>query len=261
MYSKKTKFYGIPYISKLERMEGKEEEKAAIIIDNMLYAATFGVGKALFEDGKYSLSLQDDGLYELIITPYDGYSFLGILNYALFLSKNTKHIYNLRSGRKYYIYAVYKEDLRTDPENFYLKATTIPFVSNSTISLLLATVDLTGIEGKIDENPEGKEYSNNISAHINDYTNPHGRKIYQDQLEITKELILSGVKVYPSEYMEIELTESTSTKELNFEHSVKFIQTMFLSEPQNIWFEIKNNLVILHSDGKSGIIKLKIDFE
>ena len=28
MYSKKTKFYGIPYISKLERMEGKEEEKA-----------------------------------------------------------------------------------------------------------------------------------------------------------------------------------------------------------------------------------------
>ena len=87
MYKKQTKFYGIPYISSMEMMEEGEEEKAATIIDNMLYAATFGVGKAVFEDGNYRLNLQENGLYTLSIIPYNGFSFLGIVNYCLFLRK------------------------------------------------------------------------------------------------------------------------------------------------------------------------------
>ena len=260
MYKKTTEHYRIPYISRGEMMEAGEEERAARIIDNMLYAATFGINKAVFEDGNYRLNLNNDGLYTLSVIPYNGYSFLGILNYCLFSCKKTVKIENLRSGSKYYIYVVYCTDLSTTPENFYLKASTYKFAEESSLTIHVATVDLTGIEPTIDEEPYARKYTSNIIAHIKDNTNPHGRTLHQDKLQVAEELYVSGYKMSPYELRELTLTSNKNLYELEFDSNISFVSHMNLSEPQNIWFEIDGRKLKVHSEGKSGKIKLKVEF-
>lgn len=261
MYKKKTSHYGIPYISKGERMEAAEEAKAAQIIDNMIYASTFGVDKCVFEDGNYRLQLNNDGLYTLSIVPYNGYSFIGILNYCLFSSKNTLKIEGLRSGSEYFIYVVYREGLCTNPEHFYLTASTYKYADESTLTIHVATVDLTGIEPKIDEEPYARKYTTNVIGHINDGSNPHGRTLHQDELQIAEKLYIEGNRIYPYEFSEIKLEANKTTYELNFLANVVFVSHMSLSEPQNIWFEIIGKKLIIHSEGKIGKIKIKVEFE
>lgn len=261
MYKKCTKHYNIPYISSMEMMEAGEEEKAATIIDNMLYAATFGVDKAVFEDGNYRLKLQQNGLYTLSIIPYNGYSFLGIVNYCLFSSQETKYVKDLYSGNKYYIYVFYHNDLSINPENFYLKSSIYKLNDNSPLSIHVATVDLTGIEPKIDEEPYVKKYTTNIVGHIKDNSNPHGRTLHQDILNVYEELYLSGRKINSYETKEIELKENNNQIEIEFENEIEFVSHTFLSKPQNIWFEIEGKKLKINYDGKFGKIKLKVEFK
>lgn len=261
MYQKRTKHYGIPYISKGEMMEAKEQERAAQIIDNMLYAATFGVDKAVFEDGNYRLNLEPDGLYTLSIIPYNGYSFLGIVNYCLFSSNEIKKINNLRSGNKYFIYVFYQNDLSTNPENFILSARTDKITDSSSLSIHVATIDLTGIEPVIDENPYSKKYSAPISVHMTDDTNPHGKTLYQDVLQVVEKLYIKGRIISPYEIVELNLETNKTTYELNFDEKISFASYMNLSEPQNIWFNIEDKKITVNSEGKVGKIKIKVEFE
>ena len=260
-YKKHTSHYGIPYISNMEMMEAGEEEKAAKIIDNMLYAATFGVDKAVFEDGSYRLTLEKNGLYTLSVVPYNGYSFLGIVNYCLFSSKNVKKIYDLRSGNKYYIYVFYQEDLSTNPENFYLKSSTYKLINDSSLSIHVATVDLTGIEPKIDEEPYSRKYTQGIVNHIQDKTNPHGRILYQDELQILKQLFVDGRKINTYDFHELSLEKDKNIYEISCEKNIVFVSYFDLMEPQKIWFEIKGRKLIIHSQGEVGKIKIKVEFE
>lgn len=261
MYKKHTSHYGIPYISNMEMMEAGEEEKAAKIIDNMLYAATFGIDKAVFEDGNYRVNLEADGLYTLSVIPYNGYSFLGIVNYCLFSSKEIKQIKNLRSGNKYFIYVFYQDDLSTNPENFYLKSSIYKLQDTSSLSIHVATIDLTGIEPKIDEEPYTRKYTSNIVAHIKDNTNPHGRTLYQDILQVSENLYLNGRKILPCEFVELTLEKNKKLYELNFESKISFVSYMDLSVPQTIWFEINEKVLKVNSEGISGKIKIKVEFE
>lgn len=260
MYKKKTTHYGIPYISKGEMMEAKEQERAAQIIDNMLYAATFGVDKAVFEDGNYRLNLESDGLYTLSIIPCNGYSFLGIVNYCLFSSTNIKKINNLRSGNKYFIYVFYQNDLSTNPENFILAARTDKIIDSSSLSIHVATIDLTGIDPVIDENPYSKKYSTLVSAHMADDTNPHGRTLYQDVLQVVEKLYINGRMISPYEIIELDLETNKTTYELTFLEKISFVSHINLSKPQNIWFDIEDKKITVNTDGKVGKIKLKVEF-
>ena len=261
MYKKQTKHYGIPYISNMEMMEAGEEERAAKIIDNMLYAATFGVDKAVFEDGNYRLHLEENGLYTLSIIPYNGYSFLGIVNYCLFSSEKTMQIKDLRSGNKYFIYVFYKDDLSTNPENFYLQSSIYKLNDTSSLSIHVATVDLTGIEPVIDEEPYARKYTSNIVAHIKDNSNPHGRTLHQDILNVSEKLYVEGYKINNYIYQEIELIQNKKTYELEFEKEIEYVSYMNLSVPQNIYFELNNRKLKINSEGKSGKIKIKVEFK
>lgn len=260
-YKKHTPHYGIPYISNMEMMEAGEEEKAARIIDNMLYAATFGVDKAVFEDGNYRLNLENNGLYTLSITPYNGYSFLGIVNYCLFSSKEVKKIYDLRSGNKYYIYVFYQDDLSVNPENFYLKPSIYKLLDDSSLSIHVATVDLTGIEPKIDEEPYARKYTQGIVNHIQDKTNPHGRTLYQDELQVLENLFLEGRKINSYDFYELNLEKNKDIYEVSFEKNIIFVSYFDLMIPQKIWFEIDKNILKIHSEGNVGKIKIKVEFE
>ena len=261
MYKKCTKHYNIPYISSMEMMEAGEEESAATIIDNMLYAATFGVDKAVFEDGNYRLNLEENGLYTLSIIPYNGYSFLGIVNYCLFSSQNTKKIYGLQSGKKYFIYVFYKDDLSINPENFYLESSIYKLNDESPLSIHVATVDLTGMEPKIDEEPYAKKYTSNIVGHIQDNSNPHGRILHQDELNILEKLFLNGRKINSYETKEIELIENKKNIELEFENEIEFVSYMNLSKPQDIWFELESKKLKINYEGKKAKIKIKVEFK
>ena len=261
MYKNKTSHYGIPYISKGEIMEAAEEKKAAQIIDNMIYASTFGVAKCVFEDGNYRIQLNNDGLYTLSIVPYNGYSMLGILNYCLFSSKNTLKIEGLRSGNEYFIYIVYRDGLSTDPEHFYLTPSTYKYPDESILSIHVATIDLTGIQPVINEEPYSRKYTTNVIGHINDTSNPHGRILHQDELQVVENLYVCGNKVYPYEFVELKLEQNKSTYELSFLSNIVFVTYMSLSEPQKIWFEINKEKLIVHTEGKSGKIKIKTEFE
>jgi hypothetical protein len=245
----------------MEMMEAGEEERAAKIIDNMLYAATFGVDKAVFEDGNYRVNLQEDGLYTLSIIPYNGYSFLGIVNYCLFSSENTLQINDLRSGNKYFIYVFYKDDLSTNPENFYLKSSTYKLNDNSPLSIHVATVDLTGIEPKIDEEPYARKYTSNIVAHIKDNTNPHGRTLYQDILNVSEKIYVEGYKINIYTYKEIEFTSNKKTYEFEFEKEIEYVSYMNLSFPQSIYFELNGKNLKINTEGKEGSIKIKVEFK
>jgi hypothetical protein len=52
-YSKKTGFYEIPYMGYGDMLTEEGEKLQLTIIDNLLYAATFGASKCIIEDGKY----------------------------------------------------------------------------------------------------------------------------------------------------------------------------------------------------------------
>ena len=260
-YKKHTSHYGIPYISNMEMMEASEEEKAAKIIDNMLYAATFGVDKDVFEDGNYRLNLEEDGLYTLSIIPYNGYSFLGIVNYCLFSSKEIKKVKNLRSGNKYFIYVIYNDDLSVNPENFYLKSSVYELNNDSSLLIHVATVDLTGIQPKIDEEPYARKYTQGIVNHIQDKSNPHGRTLYQDVLHVTEDLYIAGFKMSPCQFFELNLENNKNFYEISFEKNIAFVSYCDLSVPQKIWFEINKNKLKVNSEGKSGKIKIKVEFE
>lgn len=261
MYKKQTQFYGIPYISNGEKLEEGEEEKAAKIIDNMIFASTLGVDKAIYEDGNYRLNLEEDGVYTLSIIPYDGFSFLGIVNYHLFVSRDVKYIRGLTSGQMYFIYVFFNEELSVDSERFSLIASPYQLEDNTSLSIHVATVDLTGIEPKIDEEPYDRKYTTNIIAHIKDTSNPHGRIMYQDILQVEEELYLDGRQIFPYEIIDLELKQNNFKYEFNFDKKISFVSYCDLSEPQKIWFNIKNNKLTVNSEGKYGLIKLRIEFK
>ena len=258
MYRKSTKFYNIPYISKGEFIEAEAEERKYTIIDNMLYAATFGVEKSLYEDGNYQLVKQTDGLYTLRITPYDGFSLLGILNYSLFCSRKTEEVKNLYSGNFYYLYAVYNSNMVNDNEGFGLILSEVSFPSSSPLSMLLCTIDLTKIEPKINENPSGKVYSKNVSAHILDNTNPHGRILYQDQI-FTDEINIGDCKLSKIEYLDVEL--NIGLNEFVFNYKVNFVDYVFLQrEISSIDIVLLDDKVLVRTDKKTKI-RLRIEGE
>lgn len=261
MYKKQTQFYGIPYISNGEKLEEMEEERAAKIIDNMLFASTFGIDRAVFEDGNYRLNLEEDGVYTLSVIPYNGYSFLGIVNYCLFSSREIKKISGLHSGQKYFIYVFYNSELSIDSERFSLIASPYQLENETSLSIHVATIDLTGIEPKIDEEPYERKYSTNVIAHINDISNPHGRKMYQDTLCVEEELYLDGKQIFPYETLELTLKQNEFQYEITFDKLILFVSYCDLSEPQKIWFNIKNNKLKINSEGKEGLIKLKVEFK
>jgi hypothetical protein len=74
----------------------------------------------------------------------------------------------------------------------------------------MATVDLREDIPVIETNPDGKVYSADVSRHASDSTNPHGRKLEQEQLFVTSVLTLArdakiqigGKELTPDEFAE-----------------------------------------------------------
>ena len=104
-YKNKTRFYRIPVMGYGDAITEEEEMRQMSIIDNLLYASTFGASKCVLEEGDYSVKEQN-GNYVLEISKPSNIecSLLGIVNYRLFMSTKTVTSADMLKGSEWYVY-------------------------------------------------------------------------------------------------------------------------------------------------------------
>ena len=206
--------------------------------------------KLFIDDGDYDIYYNGDGTYTLSISKAESYSMIGVLNRRLFFSTEDVFITDLRKGKKYYFYICYQDSMNLNPMSFRkVLSTTIKAESN--YCLLMAIIDLTGEKPIIIEDPDDKIYTKNIIAHANDFSNPHGRKLYQDKLFVNDALYVNGHQIFETVYKEIVLN-GVDGLEIEFEDNkvVKFVSSCSTSvNTGNIWFNIDGNKLIVFNNG------------
>lgn len=181
-YKYVTEHFGIPVTGE-EEMTVHAEHTRWTIVENQLLAATKGVYCAVFEDGDYQVIDNVDGTYTVMLvgTGHD-YAFMGMVNGGLAFTEDPIIWEGLKNTHKYYLYATYEDGMYLDPMLFGRTSRTIPIENGVRTATLLAVFD--GTTGKIDNNPDGKIYGEDLSSHMGDDHNPHGTKMYQDEIII-----------------------------------------------------------------------------
>lgn len=186
-YKKKTPLLGIPVSWYGDRIHPETEMKRALIIENMLMAGTAGVRDAVFDDGSYRLEKETEDTYVVTLSATGpSPSAVGMVAGAYFRAPPIIIWTGLKSGRRYYLYLRGTAKLFEDCSAVRTFSSEYPTESGG---LLLAEVILDG-NPRINKDPDGKLYSSDLARHISDIENPHGRRMYQEELVITDRLIL-----------------------------------------------------------------------
>jgi len=212
-YKQKTEFFGIPFISNDETVSEAEEKKAANIIENQLLAATKGVRCAVFEDGHYRLVDNVDGTYTvMLVGTGERIAFEGIVNGGYCYSKNPVLWEKLIKGKTYHLYVKFTSDLYADEHAFKpITKENFPYGDNVFNVLYLAKIDLSVDKPAVDAHPNGKVYGTDIAHHANDKTNPHGRDLVQDNLDVQKSFKFQGAELYNGKDGILDKVEKLST--------------------------------------------------
>lgn len=196
-YGGTTRFYGLPYMEKGDMLTATEEERRAKILDNLLYAATYGATNAVIEDPLFTVA-DNDADWLLTLSPAGGeFVFMAVVNYRLAYREEAVSLH-LAQGGFYYIYITYATGLETDPSQCGVEA--LETTVKSTTHTLLCTVDCTGAAPVLDTTPEGKPYMVNLAAHAADSVNPHGQLLEQYALSVTGSLAVNNQLVRPVAY-------------------------------------------------------------
>lgn len=258
-YSKKTKLYRIPVMGKGDVLNEKDEMSQMTIVDNLLYAATYGCSKCVIEEGKYALKKSDGG-YRLSIQPIEEFSLLGILNYRLFYQRNELLSQEIPVGVFYYMYAEYTEGLEADAESFII--TGYPYRQiDDDHHLLICTINTAAGTINLDVN---KVFAKNILAHTADKTNPHGKTLNQEILLVNNALTVQNHPIYGAIYANVESNGGSGVRYLvSADYKIVFVHAY----PENtsagmIAWKAIGNEVVLTNLGASGVkINLKIEVE
>lgn len=258
-YKKRTNFYRIPVMGKGDKMTEENNMQQWTILDNLLYASTFGCDKCFLQDGDYQLECNEDH-YKLTIKPMynNGFSLLGIINYRLFYSKKDLVVNNLYFNQRYYIYLQAHDSIQTNPMGFHLNQYTTK-QSSLNSNLLLCIIETTDQPVIITD--VNKVFAKNLIAHTKDNTNPHGKQMYQYDLNIINQLKLKNEFVYPSIYTSYE-TQSNEYI-LPFPQNKQVIYVTAYPESLKagyIAWRIEDKKIFLSNAGQSGIkVNLKLD--
>jgi hypothetical protein len=187
-YRQSTPHLGMPVVGKGDRISADVEMRKALIIENMLIAGTQGLTEVVFDDGTYKL-IKDGDRYEVSVTAGGTYpSMHGIVGGFYFKGAPKVKWTNLKLGYTYNLYV--KATPKTPHENSAIRLTSSPVMLGKG-SLLMATVDLRADIPSVNTNPDGKVYSADVARHASDSSNPHGRILEQEELLISKALVLS----------------------------------------------------------------------
>lgn len=252
-YKNQTNFYRIPVLGYGDVITEEEEMRQMTIIDNLLYASTFGASKCILEEGKYSVKKSGTN-YVLEISPTEDYSLLGIVNYRLFLSKETIKSFEMMPGNVWYVYIEYTQYLEEESDKFRL--ITSLFEKEGDEYLLAAEIDLTD-ENNIKINTDtNKVYAKNILAHTADNTNPHGKKLMQEELYLQKH------RVYTPIYGKMTAFINQENKYICPDNFVPVFVHIYPENPDMgtiAWKIYENNILIFVSGLTSGIVNIKIE--
>lgn len=256
-YGNKTRFYNIPFPKDGDIINEEQEALKMSIIDNLLYAATFGANKCLIEEGSYHYNNETKCL---VIKPLDEFSLLGIINYRLFMSDKEISIPIVYNDAINYVYIKYNDILERNVEGFSVEVEPmVLYDSNSTF--LLCQVDTRNNQVKIITDVNGKTLAKNVLAHTKDTTNPHGSILHQDTLNV-KNLNVQGNKIYTSIYDDI-ISQGKTGVDYNVPSNFIPIFVNAYGDSLsvgNISWEIKNNNIIIYNSGDFGkTIHLKIE--
>lgn len=187
-YKRKTPLLGIPVPWYGDRIHPETEMRRACIIENMLVAGTAGVREALFDDGSYRLETEVDETYLVRLSATGpSPSAEGMVGGAYFKAPSVLVWKGLQQGKKYFLYLKGQSGLFEDCSR--VRAAASERLSEFG-GLLMAVVDLTGETPELDKEPDGKLYASDLARHANDIENPHGRRLYQEELVVTEKLIL-----------------------------------------------------------------------
>jgi hypothetical protein len=189
-YKQSTPILAIPVLGYNDKILPEVELYRNTVIENFLIAGMQGVKHCVFDEGYWRLNQTADGVYSAVlgatgITP----AAHGTVGGAYFKAASQIRWEGLKKGNVYWLYLRATQHTMVDPEK------TRVAISNHKLSstddcLLMAEVNLRDTEPEINPYPEGKVYSKDIARHANDKENPHGKRLYQDELVITEKLIL-----------------------------------------------------------------------
>lgn len=186
-YKQKTPHFGIPVVGKRDRIMPDVEMRKYSIIENMLIAGTQGLNEVVFDDGDYHLDEDGDQFVVNVRAGGTYPSIHGIVSGFYFRAPPRVRWEGLRLNHFYYLYI--KSTPNTPHESSSIRAVSSTYKLGKG-SLLVATVDLRGEIPLVDPNPDGKIYSQDVARHASDSSNPHGRRMTQDELVISKVLSL-----------------------------------------------------------------------
>jgi len=187
LYKQQTKHLGIPVLGYKDRIHPDMEMRKYTIIENMLIAGTQGLSEVVFDDGSYTSGNDGSEFYVRLAAGGSFPSARGIIGGFYFHASPELKWTGLKNGYFYYLY------LKATPKTPYQCDAVREVSSTFTLgrdSLLLATIDFRDEVPVLNTEPDGKVYSADVARHASDSSNPHGRKIEQEELEITKSLVL-----------------------------------------------------------------------
>lgn len=209
-YKQNTPLLNIPVVGHGDRISPEIELYRYKIIENLLIAGMQGVKKSIFSEGFFNLEEIEDNIFSLSLfcTGSSLCAISGIVEGKYFTVPKKIEWANLDNGKKYYLYIASTRHTRENPSDVRSVAVEKPI--NSDTHILIAHLDLTNEDKVLDKSPRGKLYSHELSSHVSKIQNPHGQKLYQNELVITDKLIFAN-KNDKSPMVEIEIDGKISS--------------------------------------------------
>jgi hypothetical protein len=186
-YRQKTPHFNIPVVGFGDRISPDQELRKYTIIENMLIAGTQGLTEVVFDDGDYHLD-KDGESYTVNVRAGGTYpSIHGIVGGFYFRAPPKVVWSGLKPNRLYYLYI--RGTVSMPHQNSDVRAVSSTYALGKG-ALLVAMVDLREETPFVESNPDGKVYSQDVARHASDTSNPHGRRLEQDELVIKNVLAL-----------------------------------------------------------------------
>lgn len=188
-YKNRTKLLGIPVPGYGDAIWPELELQKYQLIENMLMAGLRGAVNSVFDEGDMAVRQVENGTYRVTLSATGNHSSAeGTVGGAYFKAPTSVVWEGLKDGTTYFLY------LKGSPKTFADQQDVRPVSSPrrllDKVSVLVAKVELNGDSSVVDRSPDGKMHARDFENHVMDWDNPHGMKVSQDELMVSKVLHL-----------------------------------------------------------------------
>lgn len=188
-YKQATKYFGIPVPGWKDGIWPELELLKWQMVENLLLASMRGAVNAIFREGNMAIRQEADGSYSVRLTAASNEpSCQGSVGGAYFDAPSAITWSGLQAGQSYYLYI--KGSTKTFHDASDVTTVASPTRLVTRYVTLVAKADLMTEKPTLDRNPPGKVNARDLAQHVLDYANPHGEKLTQDELLVSKRLAI-----------------------------------------------------------------------